>query len=293
MQLFAQQLVNGLAVGSQYALWAVGYGLVFQVLGLMHFAHGDTLLLCLYITFALVVSAMLPFYVAALVVLLLAAFLAMVVYQGVYRPLIARNDAASAFIAALGAAFILRNIAILLFGRQSRVFPPLLPQLSVTVGGIFVILTPFVMLALALGVVAVFGVFLKRNRYGQAIGYLAQDREAAALVGVPVRLMVTLVYALSGVIGMVGALLFISTYGVLDSTTGFFITLKAFVAAMIGGIGRIEGAILGGLLLGVLEGLIVAYISTLYVDALVFAILGIILLVKPSGFLGRTNILRP
>jgi branched-chain amino acid transport system permease protein len=292
MTLFLQQVLNGLSRGSEYALWTVGYGLVYQVLGLMHFAHGDTLLVCLYIAFTFVVTLAMPFWAAALISIAAGAALAMIVERSVYRPLVIRNDNVSAFIAALGAAYILRNISTLIWGRDAKVFPEVFPQAFINVGGIVFSTTPPVVLGITLAVVTIFVLFLRKTRTGQAIVLIAQDRSIAPLMGIPVSRLVTLVYALSGMIGVIGALLFVATNGSLDPTIGFFMTLKAFVAAIVGGIGRIEGAILGGLLLGILEALIIGYVSSAYVDAIVFSILGAILIIRPSGLLGRQDVVK-
>jgi branched-chain amino acid transport system permease protein len=292
MHEFMQQLVNGVARGSEYALWTVGYGLVYQVLGLMHFAHGDTLLVCLYIAFTFVVTLAAPLYIALPAVIVIGAIIAMTIERAVYRPLVVRGDTISAFIAALGAAYIIRNFVTLEWGRDVHVLPDLLPSRFITVQGIVIDTTPMLVLATAVLVVGIFGVFLRRTRSGQAILLIAQDRSTAALMGIPVARMVTLVYALSGAIGVIGALLFFATNRTLDPTLGLFITLKAFVAAIIGGIGRIEGAILGGLLLGILEVLVIGYVSDTFSDAIVFGILAFVLIVRPNGLLGRRELVK-
>lgn len=292
MHLFIQQLVNGLGRGGEYALWTVGYGLVYQVLGLMHFAHGDSLLLCMYIGFAFVVTLSFPLWLAALIVLICGGILAMIVERTVYRPLVVRGDTISAFIAALGGAYILRNIATLGWGLEPKVFPDVLPSTFFNVGGVVFSATPFFVLAIALAVVLLFVMFVRHTKTGQAIVFISQDRATAALMGIPVVRIVTMVYALSGVIGVAGALLFLATNRSLDPTIGFFITLKCFVAAMVGGIGRIEGALLGGLLLGVLETIIIGYVSDTFVDAIVFGILCAFLIFRPNGIFGRRELLK-
>lgn len=292
MITFLQQLINGLGTGSQYALWAVGYGLVYQVLGLMHFAHGDTILLAMYVGFSLIVTMSLPLYIALPIILLVAGILAACVERTVYAPLVRRNENVSAFIAALGAAYVLRNIISLGWGPQVKVFPQEIPAKTFSIGSLDVSVGPLIMLGVALAVVTAFVAFLRFSKHGQAVVALAQDRSTAALMGIPVGRMITLIYALSGVIGVIGAFLFFSTYGLMQTTDGFFITLKAFVAAMIGGIGRIEGAVLGGLLLGMIEALLIGYVSTTYSDAIEFALLAVLLVVRPRGLLGRKELVK-
>jgi branched-chain amino acid transport system permease protein len=292
MNTLLQQLINGVDTGSQYALWAVGYGLVYQVLGLMHFAHGDTLLLGMYIGFAFVVTLTLPLPIALALTVLVAAVLASLVERTVYAPLVRRNQNVSAFIAALGAAYILRNIDTLGWGQGVQVFPRVLPSGAISVGSFTFNTGPMIDLATALVVVALFVCFLRFTKHGQAVVALAQDRETASLMGIPVGRLITGIYALSGAIGVVGAFLYFNEFGLIQSTDGFFITLKAFVAAMIGGIGRIEGAVLGGLLLGVTEAMLIQYVSSQYTDALEFALLAIILVVRPTGFFGRREVVK-
>ena len=293
MSELAQQLINGLSSGSQYALWAVGYGLVFQVLGLMHFAHGDTLLLGLYIAFAFMVTMAMPAVVAIVLVLIIGAILAMIVERGVYRPLVKRGNLMAAFSAALGAAYIMRNIVTLGWTHETKVFPSIITDSNIEIAGTVLPTMSLIALVVTLAVVALFTAFLRHQRWGRAIIVLAQDRSTAALMDIPVFKVVTLVYALSGAIGMVGALLYVGQFGALDPLVGISITLKAFVAALLGGLGRIGGALLGGLLLGLSEALVVGYVTSLYSDAVVFAILAAVLLIRPQGLLGRRELVKP
>lgn len=292
MSTLIQQLVNGLSTGSQYALWAVGYGVVYQVLGLMHFAYGDTVLLAMYVGFALLATSFLPIVVVLPLAMLTGALLSMLVERGVYAPLVARNERVSAFIAALGAAYVLRNVVTLVWGGQTAVYPHIFPQARVTVGPVYLDIIPLVSLAVALIVYVVFTVFLTRSKHGQAVAALAQDSWTASLMGIPVRRVITLIYGLSGIIAVAGAVLYIGNYGLLRPSDGFFITLKAFVAALIGGIGRIEGALIGGLMLGISEALLIQYVSSTFSDAIVFGLLVVILLVRPTGLMGRRELTR-
>jgi branched-chain amino acid transport system permease protein len=292
MNEFLQQLINGLGTGSTYALWAVGYGLVFQVLGLMHFAHGDTLLVGLYVLFAMLVSTGTPLALAIAVSMIAAALVAMVVERVVYRPLVRKGDAMSAFSAALAAAYVLRNVATLIWGSDAKAFPKFVAGRTMHVGDLVFNTTPFLTLAITLAVVFSFRLFLDRLRWGQAIVMIGQDRATSSLMGIPTYRTISYVYALSGAIGMIGAMMYVGRYGALTPITGLSITLKAFVAALLGGIGRLEGALAGGLLLGVLESFISGYVSSLYADAIVFGLLAIILLVRPSGLLGRKELVK-
>lgn len=290
MSTFIQQVVNGLGTGSVYALWAVGYGLVYQVLGLMHFAHGDSLLLGLYIMFSFLVTLTLPITLAVVLILFVGAAIALSVERIAYRPMVKRDAPIAAFIAALGAAYILRGIVTVAWGPEARVFPDIFPDSTFTVGDIRVALTPVLSLGIALAVIAAFSLFLRSTRQGQAITVVAQDRGTSSLMGIPVTSMVASIYALSGVIGMVGALMYVASFPTMRTTLGFMIMLKAYVAALIGGIGRLEGAIVGGLLFGLLEAFVVGYVSSLYSQAIVFGVLAAIVIVRPRGIFGRPEV---
>ena len=286
MNQFLQQFVNGLSTGSQYALWCVGYGLVYQVLGLMHFAHGDTLMFAAFVALTLLALGV-PIWIVLGAAMLLAALLAIGIERAVYRPLMSRGQIFMAFIAAMAAGFVLRNVVQLIWGVEPRVFPEnMLPTSSFMIGDVRVGWIAVINFTTALVVVAAFQLFLNYAKTGQAITAVAQDRSTAALMGIPVNRIVAIVYGLSGAIGMLGLTMYLANFRTITIAVGFAITLKAFIAAIIGGIGSIRGAMLGGLTLGVLEALVAGYISTLLMDSIVIAILVAFLLTRPYGLVG-------
>ncbi|HWM33732.1 MAG TPA: branched-chain amino acid ABC transporter permease [Pseudolysinimonas sp.] len=292
MELLFQQLVNGLAVGSQYALWAVGYGVVYQVLGLMHFAHGDTIVFAGLVAFTLVVAG-LPFWLAVVAAAIVGAVIAILIEKFAYAPLMARKQTFLAFVAALGAAYILRNIGTAVWGVETQVFPvDILPDPVVAVGGVSIRLFPIVSLVIAIGVVVAFQLFLDRARGGHAIRAVAQDREVASLMGISTGRVVALIYALSAAIGVLGLALYVGNTRTLTVGLGFAITLKAFVAVVIGGMGSIRGTVAAGIAIGVLESMVATYISTRAVDLVVFLVLIVALIIRPQGFAGRSAALR-
>jgi branched-chain amino acid transport system permease protein len=292
MTTFLQQVINGLGAGGQYALWAVGYGLVYQILGLMHFAHGDTLIFATFVIFALLTGGV-PFPIALVLGMAVGALIAMAIEKFVYRPLVARSQLLLAFVGALGAAYILRNVVTLIWGVQTKVFPyEFLSNSLLHVGGLRIPVLALVNIGCAVAVIVAFEVFLSRSRSGQSVVAVAQDRGAAALMGIKVGKVVALVYGLSAVVGVLGSVLYVAQSRSLDVALGFDITLKAFIAAIIGGIGSIRGALIGGLTLGVVEALIQGYISTLMLNALLFGILIVFLLALPNGFIGRREAVR-
>ncbi|MDF5758300.1 branched-chain amino acid ABC transporter permease [Spongiactinospora sp. TRM90649] len=286
MTYFLQQFVNGLSIGAQYSLWCVGYGLVYQVLGLMHFAHGDTLIFSAFFAATLMVLGV-PFWLVVVAAMALAAVLAICIERAIYRPLMSRNQLFMAFIAAMAAGFILRNLVQRFWGVQPRVFPEgLLPSGSIMIGEIRIGHLALMNLAVAIVIVVAFQLFLNRSRHGQAILAVSQDRSTAELMGIKVNRIVALVYGLSGAIGMVGVFMYITSFRTITIGLGFLITLKAFIAAIIGGIGSIRGAVLGGMVLGVLEAMVSAYLSTTLLEAIVVVCLVAFLIVRPNGIVG-------
>jgi branched-chain amino acid transport system permease protein len=286
MNQFLQQLVNGLSTGSQYALWCVGYGLVYQVLGLMHFAHGDTLVFAAFVALTLLTFGI-PIWMVLLAAMLLAAAMAIGIERGVYRPLMSRGQVFMAFIAAMAAGYVLRNVVQLFWGVEPRVFPEnMLPTSAFTIGEIRFGWIAVINFATALAVVVAFQAYLEHSKTGQAITAVAQDRSTAELMGIPVNRIVAIVYGLSGAIGMLGLFMYLGNFRTITIGLGFAITLKAFIAAIIGGIGSIRGALLGGLTLGVLESFVAGYVSTLLMDGIVVLILVAFLLIRPYGIVG-------
>ncbi len=292
MDLFFQQLLNGLAVGSIYALWAVGYGIVYQVLGLMHFAHGDTIVFSGLVAYALVTNGV-PFVMAVAVACLVGAGVAILIERFAYSPLVARKQVFLAFVAALAIAYIFRNIGTAVWGVETQVFPAgILPDPTVQVGEISLRLFPLISLAIAIGIVAVFQLYLNRSAGGRAVRAVAQDREVAGLMGIRTGMVVAMMYALSAMIGVIGLALYVGNTRTLTVGLGFIITLKAFVIVVIGGMGSIRGTVAAAMAVGVLEAMVATYISARVVDLVVFMLLIGMLLIRPQGLAGRAVTLR-
>jgi branched-chain amino acid transport system permease protein len=291
VRFFVQQLVNGISIGSQYALFAVGYGIVYQVLGLMHFAHGDTLMFASFVAITLLELGA-PLVVVTVATMAVAAAVAVLIERGIYRPLLRRRHVFLAFIGAIGAGLLLRNIVSLIWGNETMVAPEMIAPYVFQIGGIRLANGALISIGVAVVTVVAFQLFLDRTRHGQAILAVAQDRDIAAVVGIPERRLVSLVYALSGAIGMIGALMSLSSFRTVTIGSGFRTTLVAFVAAILGGIGTVRGAVAGGLALGILEAMIVAYVSTTLRDAIVFTIVGAFLILRPHGLMGRKETVR-
>ncbi|MBO4334681.1 MAG: branched-chain amino acid ABC transporter permease [Desulfovibrio sp.] len=295
MEQFFQQLLNGLAVGGIYALVALGYTMVYGVLKLINFAHGDLFTIGAYLGLTLLVSygiaGILPLSCAILLVFLMVGLLtALVGYlleRTAYRPL-RHADRLSAVVSALGASIFFQNAIMLIYEPRVYVFPDFLrPSFTITLFGIsfpgvrFLIIAASVMLMLCLWA------FIQKTRTGAAIRAVAMDQGAARLVGINVDKIISLVFLIGPGLGGIAGLMVGIYYGQIDFTMGWGYGLKAFIAAILGGIGNIPGAMLGGFLLGVIEALASGYISMAWKDAIAFFVLIIILIIRPTGILGE------
>ncbi len=295
MELFFQQVTNGLAVGGIYALVALGYTMVYGVLKLINFAHGDLftagayLGLTLVTTFTVLGRASGFVGVAALIVLvmLLVAFLGVVLERSAYKPL-RKSPRLSVVVSALGASIFLENAMMLIYGARYQVFPQdLLPSVPIRLFGVYIPLLRIVIFGLSLVMMLVLYLFIQKTRIGTAIRAAAIDQGAASLMGINVDRVILTVFLLGPALGGAAGLLVGLQYGNINFLMGWSYGLKAFTAAVLGGIGNIPGAMVGGLMLGVLEALGSAYISTSWKDAIAFCVLIVVLIVRPTGLLGE------
>ncbi|MCR5562489.1 MAG: branched-chain amino acid ABC transporter permease [Desulfovibrio sp.] len=295
MEQFFQQLLNGLAVGGIYALVALGYTMVYGVLKLINFAHGDLFTIGAYLGFTLLVSCklagMMPVTLAVLLVFVLAGlFVALIGYlleRTAYRPL-RRADRLSAVVSALGASIFFQNAVMLVSDARTQVFPDFLrPTFTVHIFGMGV---PGVrLLIIAASVLLMLGLwaFIQRTRTGAAIRAVAIDQGASRLMGINVDRIISLVFLIGPGLGGIAGLMVGLCYGQIDFVMGWGYGLKAFIAAILGGIGNIPGAMLGGFLLGIIETLAAGYIAIAWKDAIAFCVLILILIIRPTGILGE------
>lgn len=291
MRLLAGVLASGLGLGAVYALFALGYSLVYGILRLMNLAHGDVLVLGLFVGLGLL-GAGVPGWAAVPAGVLTGGALAVVVDQAAYRPLRQIDDRLGQLLAALAVALLFRNLTTLAFGVKTRTLNTPWGDGMVSLGGVAVPLVPLAALAVALMLLAGFSLFLQRSRWGWAIQAAAQDFPTARLMGIPAARTVALIYLLAGVVGMLGGWLYASVYAVVYVGLGFQVTLKAFTAAVLGGIGSLSGAVLGGLLLGIVESMVAVYVSSEYRDAISFALFITVLLFRPQGLFRRRDVTR-
>ena len=301
MDVLLQQILNGLILGSLYAMVALGYTMVYGILELINFAHGEIVMLGAMVSVTvLAVLAALGVPVPLALLAALAAAVAVCVITGVlvervaYRPL--RNAPRLApLITAIGVSIVLQNLAMIIWGRQYLSFPPVLDIQIYEIAGATI--TNVQILIVAVAAVTMGGLLLlvQRTRLGRAMRATAQNREVAGLMGVDVNRVIAATFAVGSALAAVAGLLIAAYYGIAHYNMGFILGLKAFSAAVLGGIGNIPGALLGGLLLGVIESLGAGYIGDLtggflgshYQDIFAFFILILVLVFRPSGLLGE------
>ncbi|NLC71818.1 MAG: branched-chain amino acid ABC transporter permease [Desulfuromonadaceae bacterium] len=295
MEEFFQQLTNGLAVGGIYALIALGYTMVYGVLKLINFAHGDLFTLGAYLGLTLLTSLGLSGRLGPLLGLLLLAVLVMgfvaltgaLLERAAYRPL-RQSPRLSAVVSALGASIFLQNTIMLIYGARIHVYPQdILPKVAIEIGGLSIPLVRILVFVVSLLLMGALFLFIQRTRLGTAIRAAAIDQAAARLMGINVDQVILIVFLIGPGLGGVAGLLVGLYYGQVNFTMGWVYGLKAFTAAILGGIGNIPGAMVGGLILGVIEALGAAYISVAWKDAIAFFVLIVILIVRPTGLLGE------
>jgi branched-chain amino acid transport system permease protein len=295
MELFFQQLTNGLAVGGIYALIALGYTMVYGVLKLINFAHGDLFMIGAYLGLTLLGALGLSNYLGPLAVvgLLVVMVMGLVGLVGAslervaYRPL-RQSHRLSAVVSALGASIFFQNAVMLIYGARYRVYPhDLLPKTAVNLLGLDIPLIRLMILAASIVMMIALYLFIQKTRIGTAIRAAAIDQGAAKLMGINVDRVIMIVFLIGPALGGAAGLMVGLYYGQVNFTMGWLYGLKAFTAAILGGIGNIPGAMLGGLLLGVIEAMGAAYISIAWKDAIAFCVLILILIVRPTGILGE------
>ena len=302
MSFFFQELVNGITTGALYSLVALGFSMVYGVLKLLNFAHGDLYMIGAYIGFFVIqwfggaqhLTIAVPLLLVIMFVLAagLVGGLGVAIERFAYRPL---RDAPriAPLITAIGVSFFLESSALLLFGAQYRVYNTadfISLSSGIQIGSVTIDSVQILVLVLGVVLMAGLQLLVNRTRLGRQMRAVAADREAAEMLGINVNFVITATFflgsALAGVAGIMGGLLF----NQVTSTIGFIAGLKAFTAAVVGGIGSIPGAMLGGLVIGVAESFVTGYISSTYSNLIVFGILIVVMLIRPSGLLGRAQL---
>lgn len=288
---FITNLINGVSLGSIYAVIALGYTMVYGIAKMLNFAHGDVIMVGAYIVFALTSYAGVNPYLALVISMVACTLLGMAIERFAYKPLRGASPLA-VLITAIGVSYFLQNMALLIFGSQAKSFTSIvnLPALTLAGGKITISAETIVTIIVSLIIMVSLTLFVNKTKPGRAMLAVSEDKGAAQLMGVNVNATISLTFAIGSGLAAVAGVLLCSAYPTLSSQTGAMPGIKAFVAAVLGGIGSIPGAVIGGVLIGIIEILSRSYISSQMADAIVFAVLIIVLLVKPTGILGKKYI---
>ena len=283
---FIQQLINGIALGSVYALIALGYTMVYGIVKLINFAHGDVYMVGAFTAFFTVSYLKLSLIPAILASMVVCAVLGMVIERFAYKPL-RKAPKVTALITAIGVSLLLENLVRIFIGPNPKSFPAIIKVKIYHIGGIDINSNLIIMLSVSLVLMLMLQYIVHRTKMGKAMRAVSQDKDAAKLMGINIDRTISFTFAVGSSLAAVGGVLVGVAYQRIDPLMGIMPGLKAFIAAVLGGIGVIPGAMVGGILMGVAETLTKGFISTKLSDAIAFSILIIILLVKPSGLLGR------
>ena len=283
-----EQLLNGLRTGSIYALIALGYTMVYGIAKMLYFAHGDVIMIGSFVVFVTVSSMGFPTLLGILLAVVTCTVLGVVIERVAYKPL---RDASplAVLITAIGVSYLLQNVALLIFGSNSRQFTSVIdiPPLKLAGGQLSISSVTIVTIISSIVIMAVLTAFINKTKMGQAMLAVSEDRGAATLMGIDVNRTIAVTFAIGSALAAIAGVLLCSAYPSLTPYTGSMPGIKAFVAAVFGGIGSIPGAMIGGIILGIIENLSKAYISSQLADAIVFSVLIIVLLVRPTGILGK------
>ena len=294
MTTFLQQLVNGLSLGSIYALIALGYTMVYGVLRLINFAHGDVYMVGAYVGYYLSrkLQGEEPSIVSALLVMagsmIACALLGMLIERLAYRP-VRREARLTLLITAIGVSLFIENLAQLVFGPDPKFFPSLAPHADILLGGVRLTSEQITVIAVSVLLMLALRFFILKTRTGKAMRAVSFSLDAARLMGISTDRIIAITFALGSALAAAAGVLIGMQIPKIDPLMGIMYGLKAFVAAVLGGIGSIPGAVLGGLLIGISEVMVVGYLSSTYRDAIAFGILILVLILRPQGLLGRVQ----
>ena len=283
---FLSNLISGLSLGAIYALIALGYTMVYGIAKMLNFAHGDVIMIGAFTVLATVATAGLPWYVGILASVIVCTVLGVTIEKIAYKPLRKANPLA-VLITAIGVSYFLQSVALLIFGSGKQSFPTVIKANPIRLGSLIIQGNSVVTLIITTIIMVVLTLFINKTRLGKAMRAVSEDKDAAELMGISVNRTISLTFAIGSALAAVAGIFYGSTYGFVDPYAGAMPGIKAFVAAVFGGIGSIPGAMLGGILLGIIENLSKAYISTDLADAIVFGVLIVVLIVKPTGLLGK------
>ncbi|MBO6001555.1 MAG: branched-chain amino acid ABC transporter permease [Spirochaetales bacterium] len=283
--LLIAQLINGMQTGSVYALVALGYSMVYGIIKLLNFAHGDIIMVGAYMTYYAIASFALPPIVAIILAITVSTLLGVTVEKVAYTPL-RSAPRLSLLITAIGVSFLLENGAQLLFGADQKSMDPLITG-SVMLGQINVSYVAIVTILVSVVIMVLLSFVVNKTKAGKAMRAVSEDMGAAQLMGISLNRTISMTFAIGSALAGIGSVLYLCAYTQASPTMGSMLGIKAFVAAVLGGIGSIPGAMIGGFTIGILEALVAAIGFSMWKDAAVFLVLIIVLLFKPTGFLGK------
>ena len=285
---FLSYLMNGISLGSLYALIALGYTMVYGIAKMLNFAHGDVIMVGGFSIYIMTTTIGLPPVLGVIIAVVVCTALGVTIEKIAYKPL-RKASPLAVLITAIGVSYLLQNVALLIFGANTKLFTSVvnIKPIKMSNGQLSISGETVVTIIVAIVIMIVLMLFIKKTKAGQAMLAVSEDKGAAELMGINVNATITLTFAIGSALAAIAGALLCSAYPTLTPYTGAMPGIKAFVAAVFGGIGSIPGAFIGGILLGVIENLSKAYISSQMADAIVFGVLILVLLVKPTGILGK------
>lgn len=286
---FITYLIGGISLGSVYALIALGYTMVYGIAKMLNFAHGDVIMIGAFTTYTICSTMGLPPYIGVPAAVIVCTLLGMTIEKIAYKPLRKASSPLAVLITAIGVSYLLQNLALLIFGANSKSFTSVVSMEPLKLADEQLIISGETIVTIVSCIVIMVGLmlFINKTKAGQAMLAVAEDKGAAQLMGINVNGTIALTFAIGSALAAIAGVLLCSAYPSLSPYTGSMPGIKAFVAAVFGGIGSIPGAFIGGILLGIIEIFSKAYISSQLADAIVFSVLIIVLLVKPTGLLGK------
>ena len=285
MNQFFMQFINGLNIGSIYALIALGYTMVYGIAKLINFAHGDVIMVGAYISF-ISMKFGLPWWLAVIISIVVCAVLGVVMEKVAYKPL--RNASRiSLLITAIGISYLLQNLFQLIFGANPQPYHAFITLPALNLGGISIQANYYITFSVSVLLMILLTLFVNKTTMGKAMRAVSEDEGAAKLMGINVDTTISLTFAIGCALAAIAGILYANCYPMINPTLGSLPGIKAFIAAVLGGIGSIPGAVLGAFILGMVEAMTKAYISSQLTDTIVFAILILMLVFKPTGILGK------
>ncbi len=285
---FISNLISGISLGSVYAIIALGYTMVYGIAKMLNFAHGDVIMVGAYVAFCSMAYLNLPPIVAIVIAMIACTLLGIIIEGLAYRPL-RKASSLAVLITAIGVSYFLQNAALLIWGSTPKTFSSVVgfDSISLLDGKLIITAESIVTVIACIIIMIGLTLFTKKTRIGKGMRAVSEDKDAAELMGINVNVTISITFAIGSALAAIAGVLLCSAYPILIPTTGSMPGIKAFTAAVFGGIGSIPGAMLGGILLGIIEIFSKSYISTELSDAIVFAVLILVLLIKPTGLLGK------